>query len=80
MKSDPEIYLMKVEARLDRIQNEARKALGEARSALEYYKPNRQKTLVQHTIGHRAGKCKGVKRFRREENESQADIHSGNIR
>jgi hypothetical protein len=52
MKKNPEIELMKIETRLDRIQNEARKALGECRKVLEYYKGARQKTL----------KCYGVKK------------------
>jgi len=67
VKKNIEIELMKIETRLDRIQNEARKALGETRRILEYNKRERQKTLVPLTIGHRAGACKGVKRFRKEE-------------
>ena len=43
-----EIDLMKVEARLDRIQNEARKALGELRKAMDYSNPQRQQTLKRH--------------------------------
>ena len=45
-----EIELMKLETRLDRIQNEARKALGECRRLLDYSNPNRQKTLKSYGV------------------------------
>ena len=59
-----EIDLMKVETRLDRLQNalrklgltqlelEARRALGELRSAMDYRNALRQQTLKRH-IPHR---------------------------
>jgi len=47
-KKDPMVQLMKVEARLDRIQNEVRKALGELRSAIGYSKGLPQQTLKRH--------------------------------
>ena len=48
---DVERKLMTIEARLDRIQNEVRKALGEVREALEYHNPHRQKTLRHYGFG-----------------------------
>ena len=44
---------MVLETRLDRIQNESRKALGEVRRLLEYQNPHRQKTLRHFGFGER---------------------------
>jgi len=45
MKQPTEIQLMKIETQLDRIQRDARVALGEVRKILEYHKHHRQKTI-----------------------------------
>ena len=51
MKKDLlEIKLMELEVRLDRLQNEARKALGIVRVLLEYHSPHRQKTLRSYGV------------------------------
>jgi len=57
---DLEIQLMKVETRLDRIQNEVRKALGDVRKAMEYQNTRRQKTLYHYGVPRKgAGKLRG---------------------
>ena len=50
MKRNIEIELMELETRLDRLQNEARKALGVVRRILEYHKVARQKTLRSYGV------------------------------
>jgi len=47
---DEEVTLMSLEVRLDRIQNEARKALGDVRKALEFHRKERQTTLYKHGV------------------------------
>lgn len=43
-----EARLMEIETRLDRIQNESRKALGEVRRIMGYHRPSRQKTIISY--------------------------------